>query len=195
MAHGSASGSDTPGQKPAASGRASAVSDRVPGGLGGALPVEGCPLTAGQMAEQATILAELFGEAPGGPDGVSAGWADVSFHDHGGPGGAGFASGSALDTLLPGPALSAALDDTLAAGLDGLSDDALAGVILAARRCESRAGAQLLAAVAELDRRREVTGDPRLVEYTDTEVATCRVVHTRIEVPGTGRSAAPCGRR
>jgi Domain of unknown function (DUF222) len=185
MARSSAPGSDTPGQKPAVSGRApatsglapatsgraSAASDTVPGGLGGALPVECCPLTADQMAEQAAILTELFGETPDGPDGVSAGWADVSFHDHGGPGGAGFASGSALDTLLPGPALSAALDDTLTAGLDGLPDDALAGVILAARRCESRAAAQTLAAVAELDRRRMATGDPRLVEYTDTEVA------------------------
>jgi hypothetical protein len=70
----------------------------------------------------------------------------VSDHDHAGPGGAGFASGSALDTLIPGPALSAALDDTLGGGLDDLPDDALAGVILAARRCESRAAAQVLAA-------------------------------------------------
>jgi hypothetical protein len=130
-----------------------------------------CPLTAEQMAEQAAILAEIIGETPEGADNISAGWADVSFHDHGGPGGPGFASGSALDTLPPGPGLAAALDDTFTQGLGGLSDDQLAGVILAARRCESRAAAQTLAAVAELDRRRMATGDPRLVEYTDTEVA------------------------
>jgi hypothetical protein len=130
-----------------------------------------CSLTAEQMAEQAAILAEIIGETPEGPDSISAGWLDVSFHDHGGPGGAGFASGSALDTLPPGPGLAAALDDTFAQGLDGLSDDQLAGLILAARRCESRAAAQTLAAVSELDRRRMATGDVRLVEYTDTEVA------------------------
>src|ERR1700733_3798623 len=96
-----------------------------------------CPLTAEQMAEQAAILAEIIGEIPDGPDSVSAGWADVSFHDHGGLGGPGFSPGSALDTLPPGPGLAAALDDTFTEGLEGLSDDQLAGAILAARRCES----------------------------------------------------------
>jgi hypothetical protein len=126
------------------------------------------------MAEQDAILAEvLAADYPDEPAPVSdlAGWPDVSFHDHRGPGGAGFASGSALDTLVPGPVLAAALDDTLEQGLEGLSDDALAGVILAARRCESRAAAQVLAAVGELDRRREATGDDRLVQHTSNEVA------------------------
>jgi hypothetical protein len=123
------------------------------------------------MAEQDAVLAEILGEDPGGPDVVLRPYPDVSVHDHGGPGGPGFLSGSALDTLPPGPALSAALDDTLGGGLDGLSDDALAGVILAARRCESRAAAQVLAAVDELDRRRHASGDRHVIEHTDTELA------------------------
>jgi hypothetical protein len=44
-------------------------------------------------------------------------------------------------------------------------------VILAAQRCQSRATAQLLTAVGELDRRRDATQDPRLIEHTETEVA------------------------
>ncbi|HEY1918341.1 MAG TPA: hypothetical protein VGH27_22420 [Streptosporangiaceae bacterium] len=85
------------------------------------------------MAEQEAVLAEILGEILSGPDGVSVGWPDVSFHDHGGPGGPGFVSGSVLDTLPPGPGLAAALDDTFAQGLAGVSDDQLAGMILAAR--------------------------------------------------------------
>jgi hypothetical protein len=139
-----------------------------------ALPLAGCPLTAGQFAEQEAILAEAMGEDPGGPAPAAAAvlsWPDVSDHGPGGPGGPGFASGSALDTLLPGPVLAAALDDTFTAGLDGLPDDELAGVILAARRCESRATAQLLAAVGELGRRRTASPDMRVAEFVDTELA------------------------
>jgi hypothetical protein len=95
----------------------------------------------------------------------------IADHDHAGPGGSGFASGSVLDTALPSPALAAALDDTLSAGLTEMSDDALAGVILAARRCESRATAQMLAAVAELDRRRAADSDHRVAAFIETELA------------------------
>jgi hypothetical protein len=123
------------------------------------------------MAEQDAILAEILAVDPGEPDAVLRPYPDVSVHDHAGPGGPGFVSGSALDTLPPGPVLSAALDDTLSGGLDGLSDDALAGVILAARRCESRAAAQVLAAVDELDRRRHADGDRHAIEHVDTEAA------------------------
>ena len=138
-----------------------------------ALPSQGCPLTAGQFTEQEAILAEMIGEDPGEPAPAARAvlsWPDVSDHGPGGPegpsgpGGPGFASGSALDTLPPGPVLAAALDDTFAAGLGRLPDDELAGVILAARRCESRATGQLLAAVGELDRRRQASGDRRQVE-------------------------------
>jgi Domain of unknown function (DUF222) len=139
----------------------------------------GCPLTPQELAEQDVILAEILAaDYPGEPapalgpaDTDLAGWPDVSAHDHAGTGGPPFASGTPLDTMLPGPVLAATLDDTFEGGLDGLSDDALAGVILAARRCESRATAQVLAAVGELDRRRVATRDARLIEHTATEAA------------------------
>lgn len=81
-----------------------------------------------------------------------------------------FASGSVLDALGPGPTLTAALDDVMSDGLDQLTDDALAGVMLAFRRCESRAAAGLWAASAELARRREAE-DPRAAEHLDNEAA------------------------
>jgi hypothetical protein len=131
----------------------------------------GCPLTADQFAEQEAILADILGEPTGDPGLALVPYPDVSEHDHGGPGGPGFVSGSALDTALPGPALAAALEDTIGAGLESLSDDAVAGVILAARRCESRAGAMVLTAVAELDRRRHGSGDQHVIDHVDTEIA------------------------
>jgi hypothetical protein len=103
------------------------------------------------------------------PSAVAADWDDVADHDGSGPGGPGFESGSVLDHLEPGPVLAAALGDTVAAGLDGLSDDALAGVILAFRRLESRGAAGLWAAAAELARRRDAAPDPRVGEHTDNE--------------------------
>jgi hypothetical protein len=79
----------------------------------------------------------IAAEYPGEPAPNPPLWPDVSDHDPAGPGGQPFASGTPLDTLQPGPVLAAALDDALESGLDGQSDDALAGMILAARRCES----------------------------------------------------------
>jgi hypothetical protein len=73
---------------------------------------------------------------------------DVIGHDGHGPGGPGFGSGTTLDGLEPGPVLVAELDDTWDAGLARLSDDELAGVALAWRRCESRAAAGLLVKAA-----------------------------------------------
>jgi Domain of unknown function (DUF222) len=160
-------------------------------GLPSELPYEGCPLTAAQLAEQEAILAEIlaedsredpdedpgedryeaWGEDPGEPGTTPPTYPDASRRDHTSPSGPGFASGSVLDAATPSPALAAALEDSFAAGLDSLSDDGLAGVILAARRCESRAAAQLLAAVAELHRRRAADSDHRVVEYADTELA------------------------
>ncbi len=97
--------------------------------------------------------------------------AGVTGHDGTGPGGTGFADGSVLDRLGPGPVLAAALDDTWRAGLDRLPDDELAGLVLAWRRCESRAAAGLLAGTAELSRRRMASGDWRVIEHTDNELA------------------------
>ncbi|HEV2452325.1 MAG TPA: DUF222 domain-containing protein [Streptosporangiaceae bacterium] len=95
----------------------------------------------------------------------------VITHGPGGPGGAGFKSGSVLDNLSPGPVLAGALQDTCARGLTGLSDDELAGVILAWRRCESYAAAGMLAAVAELHRRRLAHPDPHVGEHAGDELA------------------------
>jgi hypothetical protein len=103
---------------------------------------------ADEAAEQEASLAEEV--APG----ISVPPFGVIGHDGQGPGGPGFGSGTILDGLEPGPVLVAALDETWDAGLARLSDDELAGVALAWRRCESRAAAGLLAAVGELSRRR-----------------------------------------
>jgi hypothetical protein len=92
-------------------------------------------------------------------------------HGPEGPGGTGFRSGSVLDGLAPGPVLAGALQDACAAGLSGLSDDELAGVMLAWRRCESQAVAGLLAAVAELHRRRLSHPDPHVGEHAGDELA------------------------
>jgi hypothetical protein len=96
---------------------------------------------------------------------------DVIGHDGTGLGGTGFESGSVLDGLPPGPVLTAALEEVRESGLDTLSDDALAGVMLAARRLESRGTAMLLAATAELTRRRDAIEDPQVSEHTDNEIA------------------------
>jgi len=64
----------------------------------------------------------------------------------------GFAQGGASDAMAPGPLLAAvvgAVTGEDGAGVAGLSDDQLMGIIAAARRLESRAAWTLLAAVAE----------------------------------------------
>jgi hypothetical protein len=64
----------------------------------------------------------------------------------------GFAQGGASDTMAPGPLLAAivgAVTGEDGAGVAGLSDDQLMGIIAAARRLEARAGWTLMAAVAE----------------------------------------------
>ena len=69
---------------------------------------------------------------------------------------AGFAQGGEADTMTPG-ALLATIVDTVTgedgAGLVGLSDDQLLGIISAARRMESRSAWTLMAAVGEFARR------------------------------------------
>jgi Domain of unknown function (DUF222) len=114
-------------------------------------------------AEQAARTADPAPRVTPFPEGVIE-------HDGSGPGGVGFESGSVLDGLAPGPVLVQALEDTWDGGLAGLSDDALAGVMLAARRLESRGAAGMNAAAAELARRREAAG-PRIAEHTGSEVA------------------------
>ena len=106
-----------------------------------------------------------------GPDAAEAVPSGIT-HEAAGPGGRGFASGSVLDTLAPGPVLTGALQDaTDAGGLADLPEDDLAGVILAWRRTESHALAGLLAAIAELNRRRLAHPDPHVGEHADAELA------------------------
>ena len=88
--------------------------------------------------------------------------------------GAGFAAGGVLDTLPPGPALAGFARDAWADGLDRLSDDELIGVLCAARRLASWAGALELAAVGNLYARRvaeEDAGDAGVACHADDELA------------------------
>ena len=75
-------------------------------------------------------------------------------------GDSGFASGDALDTALPGPVLAGFADAVSGTGQGyaGISDDELIGVLIAWQKTESWAAAGKLSAVAELIRRRPVTG-------------------------------------
>src|ERR1700690_3947750 len=135
------------------------------------------------------------GASSGGAVGAVSGVAEavpcgIVAHDADGPGGAGFASGSVLDTLAPGPVLCGALDDVHDAGLAGLGDDELAGVILAARRCESRALAGLLGAVAELHRRRMGHPDRRVGEHAAGELAILMTLTGRAAIGLMDQAAA-----
>jgi hypothetical protein len=72
---------------------------------------------------------------------------------------AGFAEGGVLDVLAPGVALAGFADD-VHAGLGGLTDDELIGVLRAWRRQACWAQARELAVIAELARRRPANGTP-----------------------------------
>jgi Domain of unknown function (DUF222) len=88
---------------------------------------------------------------------------------------AGFASGAQADSLRPGPRLAALADEAWEAGLGGLGDDELIGLLRAARRLASRAAALELAVVADLAGRRRARPDhhdgPDPGEHVDAEVA------------------------
>ena len=87
---------------------------------------------------------------------------------------AGFASGAQADSLPPGPRLAALADEAWQAGLSGLGDDELTGLLRAARRLASRAAALELAVVADLAGRRRASPDrdgPDPGEHVDAEVA------------------------
>ena len=75
----------------------------------------------------------------------------------------GFAQNGRSDTMAPGALLATVLDAVVGeggSGLAALADDQLIGVISAARRMESRTAWTLMAALAELARRRPASGDP-----------------------------------
>jgi Domain of unknown function (DUF222) len=75
---------------------------------------------------------------------------------------AGFAQHGRADTMAPGALLATLLDAVVGdggSGLAALDDDQLIGIISAARRMESRTAWTLMAALAELARRRPAAGD------------------------------------
>src|SRR5580658_6184443 len=75
----------------------------------------------------------------------------------------GFAQNGRSDTMAPGALLATLLDAVTGeggSGLAALADDQLIGITSAARRMESRTAWTLLAALAELARRRPPTGEP-----------------------------------
>jgi hypothetical protein len=119
---------------------------------------------------------------------------DPESHDHshegdysraGGAGAqhAGFASGAQADSLPPGPRLAALADEAWEAGLGGLGDDELIGLLRAARRLASRAAALELAVVADLAGRRRASPDhhdgPDPGEHVDAEVAAALTLTPR----------------
>jgi uncharacterized protein DUF222 len=91
---------------------------------------------------------------------------------------AGFAQDGRADTMAPGALLATLLDAIVGeggSGLAGLADDQLIGIISAARRIESRTAWTLMAALAELARRRPVTEPGDDGEYGFSEFAADEV--------------------
>jgi hypothetical protein len=86
-----------------------------------------------------------------------------------------FGAGGAADTMAPGEVLAGLAGDVWAEGLPKVTDDELIGLMRAWRRLSSWAQAGELAAVAELDRRRQAEvragADPHLGEHVADEVA------------------------
>jgi hypothetical protein len=113
------------------------------------------------------------------PEVLKAGRWDRSCGD-----GAGFASGGVVDRLPPGATLAGLAGDVWERGLERLSDDELIGLLRAARRLASWAGAMELASVADLWRRRmeeEDAGQAGAGAGTGDEIAAALTL--------TGRSA------
>ena len=114
----------------------------------------------------------LAGPYTGAGEAIGVGF---THRDGGGPAGAGFASGGALDQLAPGPWLAEALDSVTAAGYAGLSDSEQIGVLLGWQRQAAWAQAGIAAAaIAVRDRRLAQSSRPgwsRLADHITDEVA------------------------
>jgi len=96
--------------------------------------------------------------------------------------GAGFAAGGVNDTMPPGAVLAGRAEGAWAGGLGRLSDDELVGVLRAARRLASWAGALELAAAGDLWRRRtaeEDAGDVGSANHADDEIAAALTLTAR----------------
>jgi hypothetical protein len=94
-----------------------------------------------------------------------------------------FAADGPDDRLPPGPVLAARSQDVLDAGLGGLTDDELVGVLRASRRLAAWQDGVELAAVAELDARRmRESARPRssrASEHVSDELAASLVLTSR----------------
>ena len=94
-----------------------------------------------------------------------------------------FAADGPDDRLPPGPVLAALSQDVLDAGLGGLTDDELVGVLRSSRRLAAWQDGVELAAVAELDARRmRESARPkssRASEHVSEELATALVLTSR----------------
>jgi hypothetical protein len=94
--------------------------------------------------------------------------AGFTHRDPGGPCGAGFAAGGALDQLAPGPSLASALATATAGGYDRLTDSEQIGVLLGWQREAAWAQAGLVAAVGGVrDRRLSQSTRPRWSQVAD----------------------------
>ena len=140
-----------------------------------------------EQAWLASLPAEVREDLLAGPwtgerDSIPAGFLH---HQRGGPSGAGFAAGGALDRLAPGAWLSEAVSAAAADGHGKLGESQLIGVLCAWRRMASWAAAGETAAVLALARRRaaqsEDAGTPHLAEHVSDELAAALTL--------TGRSA------
>ncbi|HEY3733439.1 MAG TPA: HNH endonuclease signature motif containing protein [Streptosporangiaceae bacterium] len=125
-------------------------------------PAQAEPHVAGARVEAATAADAGSAAAEGAftADGAAEAWP-----------GAGFADGEVLDQLVPGPALAGLAEDVLAAGLPGLDDDQLVGVLAAVRRLGSWTTAMEADAVTELTRRRGASGHSRDLDFLAEEIA------------------------
>src|SRR5450432_92437 len=118
------------------------------------------------LADELTAAAELAGPGP-----VPAGFTRRDLRH----GAVGFAAGGALNALAPDPELAGFAQDAVDEGLGLMSDDELVGLLCDARRLSSWQAAIELAAVSELDSRRQAQaerpGQSRATEHVSEELA------------------------
>jgi len=103
-------------------------------------------------------------------------------HDGGGPSGAGFAAGGALDQMEPGPWLAQALADVTEPGNPQLSDSEQIGVLCGWQRLAAWAQAGLAASALAVARRRDVQAvaarNRHLSEHVPDELAAALALTT-----------------
>ena len=152
----------------------------------------------GDEAFLADLPVELAQEYLSGPwtgagESIPAGF----LHREGGRRGSGFAAGGVLDGLAPGPVLAGfvgdAAGDGAGAGLAGLGESELIGLVCAARRMASWAAAQEVESVITLCRRRAAQARERrnrhLIEHVADEVAAALTLTRR----AASRLVSVCG--